>query len=149
MAMRTLSSFQHAFGHQKWLQPLLGKRKQLLNQERKKGFFVKTSLAWLALCAAPLLVQAQDNCTFPNSNDDYILGTADGTASAMHWASGLVWKRCSEGQAFNAGQCTGTAQTKAWDTWAAMYLPQPFTGQSTWGISPSVNENRLTSGTWT
>ena len=34
---------------------------------------------------APLLAQAQDNCTSPNSNDDYILGTAeDGTASAMH-----------------------------------------------------------------
>ena len=90
MAMRTLSSFQHAFGHPKWLQPLLGKRKQLLNQERKKGPSFKTYLAWLALCAAPLLVQAQDNCTSPNTNDDYILGTADGTASAMHWPTGLV-----------------------------------------------------------
>ena len=45
---------------------------------------MKKTMAWLALCAAPLLVQAQDNCTSPNSNDDYILGTADGTASAMH-----------------------------------------------------------------
>ena len=90
MAMRTHSSFQHVFWHQKWLQPLLGKRKQLLNQERKKGFFVKTSLAWLALCVAPLLAQAQENCTSPNTNDDYILGTADGTASAMHWPTGLV-----------------------------------------------------------
>ena len=88
--MRTFSSFQHDFWHPKWLHPLLGKRKQLLNQERKKGLFVKTSLAWLALCAAPLLVQAQENCTFPNSNADYILGTADGTASAMHWPTGLV-----------------------------------------------------------
>ena len=44
---------------------------------------MKKTMAWLALCAAPLLVQAQ-NCTSPNSNDDYILGTADGTASAMH-----------------------------------------------------------------
>ena len=82
--MRTLSSFQYNFWYKKWLQPLLGKRKKLLNQERKKGLFVKTSLVWLALCAAPLLAQAQENCTSPNSNDDYILGTADGTASAMH-----------------------------------------------------------------
>src|SRR5574344_1660563 len=82
MVMRTLSYFQHAFGHPKWLQPLLGKRKKLLNQERAKGLSVKTPLAWLALCAAPLLAQAQDNCTFPNSNDDYILGTADGTATS-------------------------------------------------------------------
>ena len=117
----------------------MGKRKQLLNQERKKGLFVKTSLASLALCAAPLLVQAQDNCTSPNTNDDYILGTAeDGTASAMHWASGLVWKRCSEGQVFDAGQCTGTAQAKPWNTWAATYLPQSFTGQEGWGISAGL-----------
>ena len=74
---------------------------------------MKTTLACLALLAAPPL--AQDNCTSPNTNDDYILGTADGTASAMHWPTGLVWKRCSEGQAFNAGQCTGTAQSKDWN----------------------------------
>lgn len=110
---------------------------------------MKKTMAWLALCAAPLLAQAQDNCTSPNSNDDYILGTAeDGTASAMHWPTGLVWKRCSEGQVFDAGQCTGTAQAKPWDTWAAMYLPQPFAGQMDWGISTSVSENRLASGTW-
>ena len=89
MAMRTLSSFQHAFGHQKWLQPLLGKRKQLLNQEQKKGLSVKTSLAWLALCAAPLLAQAS-NCTGDNADAEYILGEAEGTASAMHWPTGLV-----------------------------------------------------------
>ena len=135
MAMRTLSSFQHTFFGKKWLQPFQGKRKKLLNQEQKRGVSVKKTLAWLALCAAPLLVQAQDNCISPNSNGDYILGDAeDGTASAMHWESGLVWKRCSEGQDFNAGYCTGTAQTKAWDTWAAMYLPQPFAGQMDWGI---------------
>ena len=51
---------------------------------------MKTTLACLALLAAPPLAQAQDNCTSPNSNDDYILGTADGTASAMHWPTGLV-----------------------------------------------------------
>ena len=42
---------------------------------------MKTTLACLALLAAPPLAQAQDNCTSPNSNDDYILGTADGTAT--------------------------------------------------------------------
>ena len=90
MAMRTLTSCRHVFWGQKWLQPFRGKRKQLLNKEQKRGISVKKPLAWLALCAAPLLVQAQDNCTSPNSNADYILGTADGTASAMHWPTGLV-----------------------------------------------------------
>ena len=146
--MRTLSSFQYNFWYKKWLQPLLGKRKKLLNQERKKGLFVKTSLVWLALCAAPLLAQAQENCTSPNSNDDYILGDISGTASAMHWESGLVWKRCSEGQVFDADQCTGTAQATPWDTLAAMYLPQPFTGQENWGISAGLSQNLLHSGGW-
>ena len=45
--MRTHSSFQHDFRHQKWLQPLLGKRKQLLNQEQKRGLLSKpTWLGW-------------------------------------------------------------------------------------------------------
>ncbi|NLY15374.1 MAG: hypothetical protein GXZ05_03200, partial [Gammaproteobacteria bacterium] len=47
------------------------------------------SLAALALCAAPLLAQA--NCTSPNTDADYILGDAGGTGAAMHWESGLVW----------------------------------------------------------
>ena len=109
---------------------------------------MKKTMAWLALCAAPLLAQAQDNCTSPNSNDDYILGTADGTASAMHWPTGLVWKRCSEGQVFDADQCTGTAQQKNWHTWAATYLPQSFTGQDSWGISTGLIQNLLQSGAW-
>ena len=118
-----------------------------LNKSKEKAF-MKDILALLALCAAPLLVQAQDNCTSPNSNGDYILGVVDGVASAMHWDSGLVWKRCSEGQVFGAGECTGTAQAKNWNTWAEAYLPQSFTGQSSWGISEGLSQNLLHSGAW-
>ena len=111
---------------------------------------MKDILALLALCAAPLLVQAQDNCTSPNSNDDYILGTADGAASAMHWPTGLVWKRCSEGQVFDAGLCTGTAQENSWNAWAEnnRLLPKSFTSQTSWGISADFNQNLLHSGAW-
>lgn len=112
---------------------------------------MKKTMAWLALCAAPLLAQAQDNCTSPNSNDDYILGTAeDGTASAMHWPTGLVWKRCSEEQVFDAGQCTGTAQENSWNAWAEnnRLLPKSFTSQTSWGISADFNQNLLHSGAW-
>ena len=109
---------------------------------------MKNILTLLALCTAPLLAQAS-NCTGDNADAEYILGEAEGTASAMHWPTGLVWKRCSEGQTFDTGQCSGTAQSKDWNARTQTYLPQPFTGQSTWGISSSVNENRLTSGTWT
>lgn len=90
------------------------------------------SLAALALCAAPLLAQA--NCTSPNTDADYILGDADGTASAMHWESGLVWKRCLEGQ--SGSQCTdGSAQTKPWNDWMVDFMPQPFADLSNWWTS--------------
>ena len=126
--------------------PLRSGRRKLLNQERKKGIFVKNSLAWLALCAAPLLVQAQDNCTSPNSNDDYILGTADGTASAMHWPTGLVWKRCVEGMTYSSGQCTGTPTSNKWPNWATSYLPKYFTDSGPYPHSAPSTQNLLASG---
>lgn len=70
---------------------------------------MKNILGLLALCAAPLLAQAQ-NCGSPNTDGEYILGQAQGEASAMHWPSGLVWKRCLEGQTFGSSQCIGTAE---------------------------------------
>ncbi len=107
---------------------------------------------WLTLlgtCAAPLLAQAQ-NCTGDNTDDQYILGEADGAASAMHWPTGLVWKRCSEGQTFENGQCTGTAQTKDWNTWAEAdrLLPTSFNSQTNWGIGAGLSQNLLESGGW-
>ena len=111
---------------------------------------LKGTLGLLALCAAPLLVQAQ-SCSSPNANSDYILGEAQSEASAMHWSSGLVWKRCSEGQTFSNGQCTGTALQKTWNAWAdteRQLLPQSFAGQNGWGINASLSQNLLVSGAW-
>ncbi|SDU02330.1 Lcl C-terminal domain-containing protein [Halopseudomonas salegens] len=108
---------------------------------------------WLTLlgaCAAPLLAQAQNCPTGDNTDDQYILGEADGTASAMHWPTGLVWKRCSEGQTFESGQCTGTAQTKDWNNWAEAdrLLPKSFANQTNWGIGAGLSQNLLESGGW-
>ena len=145
--MRTLSSFQHDFWHQKWLQPLLGKCKQLLNQEQKKGSSFKTSLAWLALCAAPLLAQAS-NCTGDNADAEYILGEAEGTASAMHWPTGLVWKRCVEGMTYSSGQCTGAPTSNKWLNLATSYLPKYFTDSGLYPHSAPSTQNLLASGAW-
>ncbi|SDU02359.1 IPTL-CTERM sorting domain-containing protein [Halopseudomonas salegens] len=108
---------------------------------------------WLTLlgaCVAPLLAQAQSCPSGDNTDDQYILGEADGTASAMHWPTGLVWKRCSEGQTFENGQCTGTAQTKDWNTWAEAdrLLPRSFNNQTNWGIGAGFRQNLLESGGW-
>lgn len=112
-------------------------------------------LALLAACAAPLLAQAQGNCTGDNDDGNYILGDINGTASAMHWPTGMVWKRCIEGDAFSGdpsgnGACTtdGVDTEKSWNDWAATYLPQPFAGQADWGISAGYSQNLLHSGGW-
>ena len=108
---------------------------------------------WLAaaLCAVPLLAQAQSNCNTPNTDDDYILGEAQSQASAMHWSTGLVWNRCHEGMAFNSGtgQCTGTAAPDQWQIWAANYLPKYFSesASSYPHLAPS-DRDFLASGAW-
>jgi len=103
-------------------------------------------------CAAPLLAQTH-TCTPDgnNSDDNYILGEVDSALSAMHWPTGLVWKRCQEGQSFNYffGSCGG--ETKAtWNHWAEteQRLPKSFQGQDTWGISAGFSQNLLDSGGW-
>ncbi len=115
----------------------------------------RTALKHAALaCIAPLAVltaQAQ-TCGSPNTDGDYILGTAEDAASAMHWATGLVWKRCVEGMGFDAGtgQCTGTPEARQWKAWAETQhlLPKSFTGQNGWGINAQFSQNLLESGDW-
>ncbi|UJB64669.1 DUF1566 domain-containing protein [Acidovorax sp. YS12] len=104
-------------------------------------------------CLAPLAVltaQAQDNCASPNTNGEYILGDVGTTASAMHWPTGLVWKRCLEGMAFNSatGQCTGGATEKQWQDWATDYLPQYFADSGDYQHSAPTGRDFLTSGDW-
>lgn len=111
------------------------------------------SLTALALCAAPLLAQAQNCPTGINTDDNYILGDIGGTASTMHWATGLVWKRCLEGQSFDdiTNQCAGGGTLKDWNDWAETdgLLPQSFTGQNSWGINNlGSTHNLLQSGAW-
>ena len=122
----------------------------------KSRFFSHKALSlarWLTLlgtCTAPLLAQAQNCPTGVNMDDQYILGEVDGVASAMHWPTGLVWKRCLEGQTFESGQCTGTAQTKVWNTWAEAdrLLPKSFGNQTIWEIGADFSQNLLKSGGW-
>jgi len=106
-------------------------------------------LAVLGACALPLLAQAQSNCP---TDANYILGMAGSDASAMHWPTGLVWKRCVEGETFSHGQCSITgAQSKTWNAWAETehsLLPKSFTNQTTWGIDAGFSQNLLESGAW-
>ncbi|MFB1011712.1 MAG: DUF1566 domain-containing protein, partial [Thiopseudomonas sp.] len=111
-------------------------------------------LVLLATCAAPLLAHA--NCTDDNTDDNYILGEAQGandagsTASAMHWPTGLVWKRCVEGMAFDSAteQCIGAETTNRWHTWANSYLPKYFAESGSYQHNAPADRDFLTSGDW-
>jgi hypothetical protein len=108
------------------------------------------SAAAALLGALPLATQAQ-NCTAPNADSDYILGTAQGMGdAAMHWNSGLVWKRCVEGMTYSGGACTGAPTANTWNAWADAdrLLPQAFAGQASWGISLPMDHRLLHSGGW-
>ena len=108
---------------------------------------MKNILALLALCTAPLLAQAS-NCTGDNADAEYILGEAEGTASAMHWPTGLVWKRCVEGMTYSSGQCTGTPTSNKWPNWSTSYLPKYFTDSGPYPHSAPSTQNLLASGAW-
>jgi hypothetical protein len=120
---------------------------------------MKTTLALLALCAAPLLAQAQaDNCAGGvNANDQYILGEADGKPSAMHWHSGLVWQRCLARQGWDGSSCVGSGLSQRWNDWMVDYMPNSgFTSadwwQSTGAFSmparPYSPPDRIMTGAW-
>ena len=126
---------------------------------------------WLAGLAALLTLLliglltpalAQETCgidpaTSPNHSDNYILGDIAGEASAMHWETGLVWKRCVQGRS-GADCSAGSDETQRWNEWMDEFMPRSFTGQDDWwgpadGYIPNpatgpVGVDRLQDGTW-
>ena len=125
----------------------MDKRKKLLKM--KQIILPPLLAACLALPAAALA----QTCASPNATSDYIVGEAEGRPSAMHWHSGLVWSRCIEGMTFSGSQCSGGALAdiqKHWLEWISTQelLPLPFDQQADWGISASLTEDRLRTGTW-
>lgn len=72
----------------------------------------------------------------PPSNPDIVYGNnGDGTVTDLH--SGLMWKRCAQGQSGTA--CSGTAATMAWADAQAAAQASTFAGYSDWRL-PSFRE---------
>lgn len=76
--------------------------------------------------------------TTPTS--DFVLSDTDGTA--LHVPTGLVWKRCAEGQTWDDGGCTGSPTEFTWR--AALQRVETvntdgFAGQNDWRL-PNVKE---------
>ncbi len=119
----------------------------------------------LALAAASAGAQetcGDDPATSPNHSANYILGEIPGEVSgtvpaAMHWLTGLVWKRCGQGR--SGSDCNaGNDETRPWNDWMRDFIPRSFSGQDVWwgtvgGYTPvpslgPVGVDRLRSGAW-
>lgn len=81
------------------------------------------NICWFGITIILLLlfhVTAEAACTAGNPNSSVLEstptssfnGTVDDTV--LHSLTGLVWDRCSLGQAWNTGSCTGSATTHNW-----------------------------------
>jgi hypothetical protein len=103
-----------------------------------------------AMGALPLLAVGQSCPGSVNAGSHYILGLADGRASAMHWDTGLVWARCAEGRSWTGSACSGSDTVLEWNAWAETraLLPRSFEGQGHWGLPAGFSQDLLASGAW-
>ena len=65
--------------------------------------------------------------------------TDNGDGTVTDKATGLQWKRCSEGQTWSSGTCTGSATTHTWQQALQLAGGVSYAGQSDWRL-PNVKE---------
>ncbi|CAK0759704.1 hypothetical protein CCP3SC15_2500001 [Gammaproteobacteria bacterium] len=79
--------------------------------------------------------QSFDLLAASRTNTDYA-DNGDGTVT--HTPSGLIWKRCAEGQTWTGSTCSGGATGYTWDQAQAL-IPTSFAGHSDWRV-PTEDE---------
>jgi hypothetical protein len=94
----------------------------------------------LTLLAAALLttmpVSADCTATVPATTPDSRFSiNGDGTVTDIK--TGLVWKRCSEGQSWDGTTCARTASTYTWQTALQAGAGSVFAGKSYWRLPNS------------
>ncbi|MBP8284334.1 MAG: DUF1566 domain-containing protein, partial [Chromatiaceae bacterium] len=65
--------------------------------------------------------------------------TDNGDGTVTDRATGLQWQRCSEGQTWSSGTCTGTATGHTWQVALQLAEAASYAGQSDWRL-PNINE---------
>jgi uncharacterized repeat protein (TIGR02543 family) len=103
-------------------------------------------VAALAFLFAPAAWTQTASCTAGNPNPsllqttptaDFDTTATDGTV--IHAKTGLMWKRCAEGQTWNASDCTGIAIFFDWLGALAWAANSTFAGYTDWRL-PNVKE---------
>ena len=84
--------------------------------------------------------QAQQSC---NASIPEATPTADfvdnGNGTVTHSRTGLMWKRCAEGQAWSGTTCTGSASTATWANALKAAVPANAAGYNDWRL-PNMKE---------
>ncbi len=105
---------------------------------------VAAALAFLFAPAA--WAQPAPGCTAGNPNAnlvettptaDFDISATDGTV--IHTKTGLMWKRCAEGQTWDGTTCTGSASNFNWQNALAAAANSTFAGYSDWRL-PNIKE---------
>jgi hypothetical protein len=95
----------------------------------------------LTLLAAALLstMPASADCTAvpATTPDSRFSDNGDGTVTDIK--TGLVWKRCSEGQVWDGTTCAGTESNYTWQTALQAGVASAFAGKSDWRL-PNIKE---------
>ncbi|MEQ1638511.1 MAG: DUF1566 domain-containing protein [Methylococcales bacterium] len=101
-----------------------------------------TQLLICALVLMPLISNAQTCVPYISAStpDSQFTNNNDGTVTDIK--TGLMWKRCTEGQTFSGGTCTGVPSNQNWQ--AALQQVKTvnvsgFAGFNDWRL-PNINE---------
>ncbi len=97
-------------------------------------------LTCIALCSLAFAnaqaVQCQNN--IPPSNPDHAyVDHGDGTVTDTR--TGLMWKKCSEGQSWTGFTCNGNASTHTWDEALQLTAAASDAGYDDWRL-PNITE---------
>ena len=105
---------------------------------------VLRSLAALAMAALPAAA-AYAACTAPNplanvgESTPSVDFTDNGDGTVTHGKTGLMWKRCSEGQSWNGTTCAGVASTLTWSAALTVAVAASTGGKHDWRV-PNIKE---------
>lgn len=94
---------------------------------------------WLISCSAAAICSGGNENTavpFSTPTTDFV---TQGDGTVTHVPTGLMWKRCSEGQEWNGSTCTGSESSFDWQGALTHADEHSFAGHTDWRL-PNVKE---------
>lgn len=104
----------------------------------KPSTFLRCLAGCLLFCAASVHAATCADATIPANNPDSIY-TDNGNGTVTDTSTGLMWKKCSEGQTWSGTACTGTASNFSWSNALSRSATANFAGHTDWRL-PNIKE---------